>query len=72
MAKLKSTGKRYNEHRAKNHQLRDQLDAEIVKAREEGQTYSQIAEEIGLSVAWVQASLKRSGVVGQPKVPANA
>lgn len=67
MAKLKSTAKRYNDHRAKSHPLRDALDAEIVKARNEGKTYSEIADEIDLSVAWVQASLKRSGIVGQPK-----
>jgi len=72
MAKLKSTAKRYNDHRAKAHPLRDALDAEIVKARDEGKTYSEIADEIDLSVAWVQASLKRSGVVGKKKEPAKA
>lgn len=64
MAKLKSTGKRYAEVRERTHKIRDDLDTEIVKAREEGQTYNEIADEIGLSVAWVQASLKRSGLVG--------
>lgn len=64
MAKTVSAGKRYKDSRERSSKLRDDLDAEIVKARAEGQTYNQIAEDIGLSVAWVQASLKRSGLVG--------
>lgn len=65
MAKTKSKGKQYRESRERSTKIRDDLDVEIVKARDEGQTYNEIAEDIGLSVAWVQASLKRSGRVGQ-------
>ena len=60
MARLVSTGKKYTEARNRVSSVRDDLDAEIVKARGEGVTFARIAEDIGMSVAWVQVSIRRS------------
>lgn len=63
---LRSQGERYLTLRKASREARDRLDAEILNARKSGVTYAAIAADIGLSVAWVQASLHRSGGVPAP------
>lgn len=47
--------------------VRDDQDAIILAAREEGATYREIASAAGVSTAWVQSALERSGYETQPR-----
>lgn len=47
--------------------VRDEQDALILQAREEGATYREIASAAGVSTAWVQSALERSGYETQPR-----
>lgn len=46
---------------------RTQLDRAIAQSVKNGITYRQVASAVGMSVAWVQGSLVRSGVIDPPK-----
>lgn len=54
---------RYKSARTATRAARVDLDAAVKDASEGGLSYRDIAREIGMSVAWVQLSLTRSGVV---------
>lgn len=56
---LERLGSKYHKLRQDSKDTRDRLDEVIRDAREEGLTYREIAEAIDLSIAWVQAAVKR-------------
>lgn len=61
-AALGQAGKDFTSSKAAVYKNRTTLDKAVKSAAKSGVTYRDIAKEIGLSVAWVQLSLTRSGV----------
>lgn len=61
--KLSKASKKYKTARTESKTTRAALDATVRAASAGGMSYREIAREIGLSVAWVQLSLTRSGVI---------
>lgn len=61
---LVDLGAQYSDARHRTEEVRSHLDSAIRDAREARITYAEISESIGMSVAWVQASLKRSESAG--------
>lgn len=57
---IKRLASKYNTRTAEADDLRVQLDAVVVAARDEGGTFREIAALANRSVAWVQGSLERS------------
>lgn len=57
---LANAGQRYAEARTSAKDRRQELDDAVRVSRDDGTTYSAIAKDIGMSVAWVQASLWRT------------
>lgn len=57
---LASIGRQYADVRNAVKSWRAELDNAVRRSREDGMTYAAIAKEIGLSIAWVQASLWRT------------
>lgn len=57
---LKRLAGKYNTRTAEADQLRKELDALVLGAREAGVTFREIATWANRSVAWVQGSLQRS------------
>jgi hypothetical protein len=68
--KLRAVGQAAAKHRkAKDAatKARDEVDKTILAARKAGGTYREIAAEAGVSTAWVQDALERSGYKPQPR-----
>lgn len=57
---IKRLASKYNTRTSEADDLRVQLDALVVEAREAGGTFREIAALANRSVAWVQGSLQRS------------
>lgn len=69
---MQATARKVDEHRGKAKDLQKDLDEQVLEARKLGVHYRSIAELTGRSVAWVQASLARSGYVSPRKLKAAA
>lgn len=57
---VKRIASKYNTRTAEADDLRVQLDAAVLAARESGVTFREIASLASRSIAWVQGSLERS------------
>jgi CHASE3 domain sensor protein len=57
---LKRLAEKYNKSTSEVDALREELDAVVLRAREAGGTFREIASLANRSVAWVQGSLQRS------------
>lgn len=69
-ARLKEVGRgaaRLRKAKEAARAVRDEQDAIILAAREEGATYREIAAAADVSTAWVQSALERSGYETQPR-----
>jgi cyanate lyase len=62
---------RFHKLRLQTTEQRAELDDMIFRAKNSGATYKELAEAAGLSVAWVQSSLLRSGYKTAPRAPAS-
>lgn len=69
--RLTTVSDRYRKSRENSRQLRDELDALIAASKADGQTFRAIATKIGMSVAWVQNSLQRTGKTSEGRVDFN-
>lgn len=64
-AALSQAGKDYNNGKTVLYKQRTALDKAVKTAAKNGLSYRDIAKAIGMSVAWVQLSLTRSGVTSK-------
>lgn len=66
---IRKTAEKFHKHRSGVAVARAELDKAILAGKEDGLTYKEIAREAGLSVAWVQGALQRSGYTPSARSP---
>lgn len=67
LRELKRASVPFRKARENAHKAQDAMDAAIRSAREAGATYREIAAAVGMSTAWVQNALHRSGYRPKPR-----
>lgn len=65
LTELGSKAGAVDKSKADTRQRQDALDKAVLKAKQRGVKYREIADACGRSVAWVQATLNRLGYVGE-------